>query len=42
MFHQLSGALNDNVSRLDQVVATDLKQLNEQLTARKLTPVIAK
>ncbi len=42
VFHELTDRLHEILNRLDQVDATDLKQLNEQLVARKLPPVSSK
>jgi hypothetical protein len=39
VFKELTAHLNEILSRLDQVISTDLKQLNDQLTTRKLAPV---
>ncbi len=42
VFRELSARLSEILGRLDQVVASDLKQLNDQLIARKLKPVNVK
>jgi uncharacterized protein (DUF2164 family) len=42
VFLELTQRLNEMLARLDQVVATDLKQLNDQLAARNVKVVTAK
>jgi hypothetical protein len=39
VFRELTARLSQILSRLDQVTASDLKQLNDQLTARRIAPV---
>jgi len=41
VFRELSTRLNEILARLDQVTVTDLKQLNDQLAARKLKAITA-
>ena len=42
VFRELAGSLKQILSRLEQVMETDLKQFNDQLAARKLTRVTVK
>jgi uncharacterized protein (DUF2164 family) len=42
VFRELTARLNEILGRLDQVMATDVKQLNDQLAARNLKTVTAK
>ncbi len=39
VFRELTGRLNQILGRLDQVMATDVKQLNDQLIVRKSQPI---
>ena len=42
VFRELTQRLNEMLARLDQVIGTDLKQLNDQLAARSVKTVTAK
>ena len=42
VFRELTGRLDEILSRLNEVIAADLKQFNDQLAARKLAPVTVK
>jgi hypothetical protein len=42
VFRELTQRLDEALARIDQVVATDLKHLNDQLAARNVKVVTAK
>lgn len=42
VFQELRARLNEILSRLDEVIAADLKQFNDQLVSHKLAPITAK
>jgi hypothetical protein len=42
VFHTLTGRLDEIIGRMHQVIATNIKQLNDQLAQRKLSPVVSK
>jgi hypothetical protein len=41
VFRELTARLNEMLGRFEEIVAKDLKQFNDQLSARKLAPVTA-
>jgi hypothetical protein len=41
VFHQLSASLDRITGQVDQVVSTELKELNEQLGRDNLQPVVS-